>query len=489
MKTCPVCQRTFKTKNGLKQHMLAAHQRRTPPKAQQPVKPTGGTQLRQGLSLRQQPNNDAVCRVNRTEWLCSVTTDSNSNYSSKTCLEVDGVNLPVLSKLSKLFDRYVVHSISLLYKGSVATTRDGVVYFGIDYDNGAPNSLSAPVVMRYPNKSCPVWTRECVLPLKYDNVVRYVRGNDLRDRLGSAVVAATSDKAKLELGVIYVKYDITLMSLSGDQQLPEVERIKTYTRLFKTVGSVSASSLWNSASQTWVGGLKSLDNALDYISTITSAIADFQTSELYKLLPIDEVLNTLKTVTSSSDPIDIIGVVSMLFSGRWQGDNIPRLYTAKERQVLTFSLVHDYYNLNKGDLIEFQYQVFYTLYKDAATESYGASFKQLNVNYTREWDVVVRKDHHLNNHDHLRAYGSWIVETKDVPRITVQLDLWCVVYDTSGYTWTGNWWSTFGYTYTAMKVMGDIDIRPAISEFQEPDYSLDLRALFHENGPEHWELV
>lgn len=216
MKTCPVCQRTFKTKNGLKQHMSAAHQRRTTPRAQQLVPPTGGMQPRQNLRLVQQPNNDAVCRVNRTEWLCSVKTGSDFSYGYKASLEVDGANLPVLSKLSKLFDRFVVHSISLVYKGSVATTRDGVVYFGIDYDNGASTTQTTSSIMRYPNKSCPVWTRECSLPLKYDNVVRYIRGNDLRDKLGSALVAASSDKSGLELGVIFVKYDITLMSLSGD---------------------------------------------------------------------------------------------------------------------------------------------------------------------------------------------------------------------------------------------------------------------------------
>lgn len=241
--------------------------------------------------------------------------------------------------------------------------------------------------------------------------------------------------------------------------------------------------------QAWSGPGKILDNSLDYIATISSAVADFASNQLFELQPIDEVLHAIKTITSSTDPVQIIKAVSMLFTGTWAPNSVSRLLQDKERQVLNFRLEHDFYNLNAGDLIDFQYTVFYTLHKDLTTETFGASFKQLNVSYSREWDVVVRKDHHNNNHDHLRAYGSWIVEPKDAPTIRVGLDLWCIVFDTSGYAWRTNWWTSYGYTYTATKILGDIDIRAAVSEHHEPDYSLDLRALFSEKISESWELV
>lgn len=167
--------------------------------------------------MRQTAYNDATCHVNRTEWLCDVKTDNEKKAGGIVCIEVDGANLPVLSKLSKLFDRYIVNSISVVYKGAVATTRDGVVYIGIDYDNATKaNEVNLPKVLKFSNKSCAVWTQDSVLPLKYDRVVRFVKGTDLRDKLGSVLYYGSSDKENLVLGTLFVKYDITFMSLSGD---------------------------------------------------------------------------------------------------------------------------------------------------------------------------------------------------------------------------------------------------------------------------------
>lgn len=213
MKTCPVCKATFPAKGALAQHMQAKHQAK-----KQPARPQPRAQRQsQNVAMTQLPYNDATCHVTRTEWLSAVKTDNSSSSAIAVSFEVDSDSLPVLGKLSKLFDRYIVNSVSLVYKGAVATTRDGVVYFGVDYDGKTQKGdVSIQRVLKFPNKSCPVWTTESVLPLKYDKSVRYVKGTDLRDKLGSILCYASSDKAGLLLGNLFVKYDITLTSLSGD---------------------------------------------------------------------------------------------------------------------------------------------------------------------------------------------------------------------------------------------------------------------------------
>lgn len=217
MKTCPICKTTFPTKNALAQHMQAKHstQRKAQPKSQQRARPQGN--MSQRVAMTQLPYNDATCHVARTEWIAEVKSSNDSSSSVAVSLEVSSDALPVLSKLAQLFDRYIVNSISLLYKGAVATTRDGVVYFGIDYDGRASKeTLSIQKVLKFPNKSCAVWSSDCALPLKYDKQVRYVKGTDLRDKLGKVIAYATTDKPNIVLGNLFVKYDLTLTSLTGD---------------------------------------------------------------------------------------------------------------------------------------------------------------------------------------------------------------------------------------------------------------------------------
>lgn len=216
MKICPVCKSSFQTKNALKQHMQSKHQSQQKAQPAQSRRPRSQRQA-QSIDMRQTAYNDATCHVARTEWLCDVKSDNSKEFKLSTSIEVDGSNLPVLSKLSKLFDRYIVNSISILYKGSVATTRDGVVYFGIDYDGATKTGeVGLSKILKYPNKSAAVWVQEAVLPLKYDKVLRFVKGTDLRDKLGSVICYASTDKENLVLGTLFVKYNVTLMSLSGD---------------------------------------------------------------------------------------------------------------------------------------------------------------------------------------------------------------------------------------------------------------------------------
>lgn len=219
MKTCPVCQKTFKTKNGLKQHMSAAHSsvQAQPKRASNRASGSAPSiNSRQRMNMTQVAYNDATCRVNRIEWLVDVKSANTSSAHGATSIEVDGVNLPVLSSLGKLFDRYIVHSIQVIYRGSVSTIVDGTVYVAFDYDGKATDCDSVSFVLKYPGNSCPVYTREMVFPLKFDQSTRYVRGTDLRDQLGKVLYyCTTTNKKDAIIGTIFVRYDITLMSLTG----------------------------------------------------------------------------------------------------------------------------------------------------------------------------------------------------------------------------------------------------------------------------------
>jgi hypothetical protein len=165
--------------------------------------------------LTQLPYNDAICKVARSEYLMDVTSDDKKIAKVGNHLEVDGANLPVLSQLSKLFDRFVIESISVTFKSAVATTRDGFVYVAIDYDGVLDEKdLTVSKILRYPNQSGPV-RNSFTLPLKYDRTPRYVHGTDFRDKLGRILVYATCGEKNLTLGTIFVNYNITLMSLTG----------------------------------------------------------------------------------------------------------------------------------------------------------------------------------------------------------------------------------------------------------------------------------
>lgn len=215
MKICPVCKKEFKTKNGLKQHMASSHGQRQQA-AKQPRSKT--VQYQPGpsgfgsMSMQSVGYNDATCRVNRIEFLMDAKAKGTSN------IEVDGANLPVLSRLSKMFDRYQVIGIQVVYRGSVATTCDGTIYVAFDYDGKIEETkLDLTAILKFPGMSCPVWTGEKSFPLKFDRSVRYVKGNDLRDKLGTVMCVVNGNTtAGKTFGTIFVKYDIMLQSLSGE---------------------------------------------------------------------------------------------------------------------------------------------------------------------------------------------------------------------------------------------------------------------------------
>jgi hypothetical protein len=170
------------------------------------------------MSLSQLPFNDATSRIRRVEWFASVKMDaSKTSFGYTQSISLKDSTMPVLTKLSALFDKFIVHSISIHYKGSSATTRDGVVYVAFDYngDNKTPGVLND--VVGKPYVSCPVWQSDVKLPLKFDSTTRYVKGTDPRDKLGTCLIFATSVASKTEvvLGEIFVEYDITLIGLDA----------------------------------------------------------------------------------------------------------------------------------------------------------------------------------------------------------------------------------------------------------------------------------
>lgn len=163
--------------------------------------------------------NDATSRIRRTEWFGSVVvakSKSSVGYSQE--ISLDNKDLPVLSKLAAIFDKYVVNSIDLVYKGSVSSTRDGAVHLAFDYDAKAKDPESLSSILGHPNVSGAVWISQIKLPLKFDKSTRYVRGTDVRDKLGKLLWYATTTanaSASITLGEVYINYDITFSGLDA----------------------------------------------------------------------------------------------------------------------------------------------------------------------------------------------------------------------------------------------------------------------------------
>lgn len=171
----------------------------------------------QRISMQQQSGfNDATCKVSRTEWLTDIKSETDAAAHGAISVEVDGANLPVLSSLAKLFDRYTVQNLTIIYRGAVSTITDGVVYFAFDYDGAAKGVDNISAILKFPGRSVPVYTPESSFPLKFDASTRYVRGTDMRDQLGKVLYFCTTTKKKDTIvGTLFVKYDITLFSLTG----------------------------------------------------------------------------------------------------------------------------------------------------------------------------------------------------------------------------------------------------------------------------------
>lgn len=201
MKTCPVCQRKFATKQALKQHMESVH------------KASGSTAPRSTRAKNMLSTTDPSIRITRTEWLHSVTASNTSDKITDTVVCPATSSIAVLSKLGGMFEKFVVHKMTLIYRGSAGATKDGMVFLAVDYDavTTAPNTKADVLKMAF--KSCLISTREMAMPVSSDSAVRYVDGSDKRDKFVRALTCTTNRDSGTTVGELFVTYDITFSGM------------------------------------------------------------------------------------------------------------------------------------------------------------------------------------------------------------------------------------------------------------------------------------
>lgn len=210
MKTCPICKKQFKDKAALKQHMLSHQQQPKQPRVSKSKSSNQGV-----MSLGAQI--DPVCRVNRIDWIKSVSFGTSAtSVGAMETIQPNDENLPVISKLAAIWDKFVVHSIALIYRGGCSSMRDGMIYLAFDYDGATKQVKAVSDVVNKPYVCGPLWSKELRLQLRFDSQVRYCAGTDLRDKLGNICLFATTNaEAKgITVGEVFVHYDITFSGLS-----------------------------------------------------------------------------------------------------------------------------------------------------------------------------------------------------------------------------------------------------------------------------------
>lgn len=66
-------------------------------------------------------------------------------------------SITFLDNNAKIYDRYIVRSVTIHYKSNVGTTKNGYIVFGIDWDIATPPTTVGHVSQMQPNMRTPIW--------------------------------------------------------------------------------------------------------------------------------------------------------------------------------------------------------------------------------------------------------------------------------------------------------------------------------------------
>lgn len=127
-----------------------------------------------------------------------------------------------LTSLSKAYDRYMLNGLTLHYRPSVGTTKDGYIVLAIDWDAGDSNPTVAKARAFQPQVRIPVWQPAdlpCPARKLQDLKVLYVgKTGEVQHNPFSvqAVVPLEAATKESVYGDLYVTYDITFEGVSGN---------------------------------------------------------------------------------------------------------------------------------------------------------------------------------------------------------------------------------------------------------------------------------
>jgi hypothetical protein len=165
-------------------------------------------------------NGDAgSIRINHQEYFAEMKTSATSgDLITHVDFIIGGGTLSFLDTLGKSFERYKIHSCTILYRTSVGTNSDGAVWLGIDWDiNRAKISATKDVAVLSPNRRAAVW-QEFEMPIPSHKLMTrqyYIcepkkPDNPTEENTAFILYYACKGVKDKAYGDLWVHYDITL---------------------------------------------------------------------------------------------------------------------------------------------------------------------------------------------------------------------------------------------------------------------------------------
>lgn len=207
VKVCPMCRKTFPTKEALKQHVASVHESSGRPSKSKRSIPN---------RITSNQSNDIPIRIKRMEFYGSITFKNSSTATFSQSFSPGNSNCIVLSKFGKLYETYKVHGMSVVFKTASRTTRDGQVIVAVDYNTKSLGPVERARLLSMPNMIFPIHKDNSRLRVVVAPTLRYVVSSDLsRDSPFAIQAIATTDTTETEFlcGDIFLEYDIEFMGL------------------------------------------------------------------------------------------------------------------------------------------------------------------------------------------------------------------------------------------------------------------------------------
>lgn len=213
---CSLDGRTFSSKKALADHVRSSHSNTSSSSRQRSNRPST-------LPLRQagspQSSNDVSITFSRCELMFSADIKKGqSKTSGYKYFDMSSLDkTPVLSKLSRTFECYKIHAITLEFKTYCNVTRDGQFVMGVDYNSSTPvDHTDFAKIMSLPYISGPVYKDSMKISVNVPPTVRFCTISDnARDRPFVVYWGAnTNASSDFRIGDVFIHYNITLFGLA-----------------------------------------------------------------------------------------------------------------------------------------------------------------------------------------------------------------------------------------------------------------------------------
>lgn len=162
---------------------------------------------------------DSPIRIKRMEYWKDVIMMKNSSVSRGDDQFVTSKFPKVFQKFADMYENYIIHSMSVVFKTTSSTTRDGSIVFGIDYNAENPQTPEdASSVFALPSRSGPLYSPTLRLQLKLQpGLVRLTKGKTPPNAPFSLTYYATTEQSgdDLYLGRFFIEYDVEFRGLKA----------------------------------------------------------------------------------------------------------------------------------------------------------------------------------------------------------------------------------------------------------------------------------